>query len=130
MSHFKLTMSLTAILLAGVIGVCMHPYFCKKENLKYRAILFGLLGSLGFPLEFFVKYYLDMPTPYLKDASYLEQLHVPWKISLVGLIVYATRTPERWFPKRFDFFIQSHTFMHLAVTAACYYGIQTNISAY
>ena len=65
MSHFKLTMSVTSILLAGVIGVCMHPFFCRKENLKYRAILFFLLGSLGFPLEFFVKYILNVPTSYI-----------------------------------------------------------------
>jgi len=36
-------------------------------------------------------------------------------INFSGSAVYASRIPERWFPKRFDLLGQSHNWMHILV---------------
>ena len=35
--------------------------------------------------------------------------------ALIGSFLSATRVPERWFPGRFDFLLNSHNLMHILV---------------
>jgi len=37
---------------------------------------------------------------------------------LIGAVMYATATPERFFPKRFDIIGSSHQFFHMLINLA------------
>lgn len=64
-------------------------------------------------------------------SSLIEENGFYWLLSmallyLVGALLYATRTPERFFPGKFDIWFQSHQLFHMCVVIAAfthYYGI-------
>ena len=43
----------------------------------------------------------------------------PWALGgavyIIGAAIYALRIPERWYPRKFDRFGQSHNIFHVAV---------------
>jgi hypothetical protein len=41
--------------------------------------------------------------------------------ALIGSFVSATRVPERWFPGRFDFLLNSHNLMHILVVCGAFH---------
>jgi adiponectin receptor len=48
----------------------------------------------------------------------LNWMRVTVSFNLVGAIVYATRIPERWYPRTYDFLGSSHQILHIVVLVA------------
>lgn len=41
--------------------------------------------------------------------------------ALIGSLISATRVPERWFPGKFDFILNSHNLMHVFVVFGAFH---------
>jgi adiponectin receptor len=49
---------------------------------------------------------------------------------IVGVLIYVSRLPERWFPGRFDLLGNSHNIWHCFVVAAALFHYAGSVNAY
>jgi len=115
---------MVSILGLGAIVVSMWDKFGETRFRPFRATVFVAMGLSGIvpTLHFLITDGMQR----LIDENAFYWLLVMAGLYLVGALLYATRTPERFFPGKFDIWFQSHQLFHLCVVCAAfahYYGI-------
>lgn len=91
----------------------MHPSFRTPAGRKVRFLFYCLLGSTTFISAFHAINLYG-----LSDAAQRMGLRGFMGLGILnfsGAAIYASRIPERWYPKRFDVYGASHQIMHILV---------------
>ncbi|KAF1603870.1 UNVERIFIED_CONTAM: Progestin and adipoQ receptor-like protein 1, partial [Eudyptes robustus] len=116
--------AMICVLGAGAIIVSLWDKFSESRYRPFRAGIFVAMGCSGIiPAIHFV--YTD-GMRVLIDENGFYWLVAMAVLYLFGAFLYATRTPERFFPGKCDLVFQSHQLFHLCVVVAAfthYYGI-------
>jgi len=100
--------------------VTMMPKFDQPKYRPCRGMMFIILGvSAGVPFTYF---YIQKPTDTGKFL--LPEFDIsPWiyggLMYIGGAVLYVTRTPERFFPRKFDLVGSSHQIHHICVLVGC-----------
>jgi len=117
---------ITMIVCFGVaaVFVSLNKKFNDKKYRTLRAVIFSTMGLSGIiPTIHFI--YTDGMLRLLEQNSFYWLLGMAF-LYLFGALLYATRTPERYFPGKCDFIGQSHQLFHVCVVMAAivhYLGI-------
>ncbi|XP_078430794.1 heptahelical transmembrane protein 4-like [Wolffia australiana] len=110
----------TATILAlGLLTVLISliPVFEKPEFRFVRSLVFVIMGLSGWgPIAHKLASYGGEPAA-LVTTMYEFFMNVCYG---VGVVIYATRIPERWRPGKFDLVGHSHQLFHLFVIAGAY----------
>ncbi|KAF7635712.1 hypothetical protein Mgra_00004804 [Meloidogyne graminicola] len=116
--------SMIGVLGLSAIVVSLWDKFNDKRYRPMRAGIFSFMGCSGVvPTLHFA--YTDGMNRLIEDNSFYWLLAMA-VLYLSGVLLYATRTPERFFPGKCDLLFQSHQLFHLCVVCgafAHYYGI-------
>jgi adiponectin receptor len=109
----------------GAIVVSLWDKFSESRYRPLRAGVFVAMASSGIiPTVHFI--YTDGMRTLIDENSFIW-LVVMAGLYLLGAFLYATRTPERFFPGKCDIWFQSHQLFHLCVVVAAFthfYGVQ------
>jgi adiponectin receptor len=109
----------------GAIVVSLWDKFSESRYRPLRAGVFVAMASSGIiPTVHFI--YTDGMRTLIDENSFIW-LVIMAVFYLVGAFLYATRTPERFFPGKCDIWFQSHQLFHLSVVVAAFihfYGVQ------
>jgi adiponectin receptor len=118
-SPFFRSLYITSITVFGVatILVSLLPAFEKPELRWARAGLFACMGLSGL-VPIIHKTILYAGKPEAMVTSCYEMIMGLFYAS--GVVVYATRAPERWMPGKFDLAGHSHQLFHVLVIAGAY----------
>jgi adiponectin receptor len=122
----KLTyIAMVIVLGIGAIIVSLWDKFSESRYRPLRAGVFVSMGCSGIiPTIHFI--YTDGMRRLIDENSFIW-LVVMSILYLVGAALYATRTPERFFPGKCDIWFQSHQLFHMCVVVAAFthfYGVQ------
>ncbi|CAL4921322.1 unnamed protein product [Urochloa decumbens] len=102
---------------AAAVAVSLLPVFERPELRWARAGLFACMGMSGLvPIVHKLLVFGDRPEALLTTAYEMAM----GACYLAGVVVYATRVPERWMPGRFDLVGHSHQLFHTLVVAGAY----------
>ncbi|CAN6296117.1 unnamed protein product [Urochloa humidicola] len=102
---------------AAAVAVSLLPVFERPELRWARAGLFACMGMSGLvPIVHKLIVFGDRPEA-LITTGYEMAMGACY---LAGVVVYATRVPERWMPGRFDLAGHSHQLFHTLVIAGAY----------
>lgn len=116
--------AMIAVMGVAAIIVSLWNKFNDKRYRPLRAGIFSLMGLSGIvPTIHFI--YTDGMRRLIDENSFYWLLAMAM-LYLFGALLYATRTPERFFPGKCDLLFQSHQLFHLCVVCAAfahYYGI-------
>ena len=108
----------------GAIVVSLWDRFSEPRYRPLRAGVFCAMGLSGVvPTAHYV--ITDGVQSLFEDVSF-HWLLLMAALYLLGAFLYATRTPERFFPGKCDIWFQSHQIFHVCVVIAAfvhYYGI-------
>uniref|UniRef100_A0A7E4VCR2 Adiponectin receptor protein n=1 Tax=Panagrellus redivivus TaxID=6233 RepID=A0A7E4VCR2_PANRE len=117
--------AMVTVLGAAAVVVSLWDRFSESRYRPLRAGVFVLMGCSGvIPTFHFV--YTDGVRRLIDENSFYWLLAMAG-LYLFGALLYATRTPERFFPGKCDIWFQSHQLFHLCVVVAAFthfYGIQ------
>ncbi|CAI4228098.1 unnamed protein product [Auanema sp. JU1783] len=115
---------MVCVLGAGAIIVSLWDKFSESRFRPYRAAVFVGMGLSGaIPTAHYI--YTDGVRSLFEDNAFHWLLLMAF-LYLLGALLYATRTPERFFPGKCDIWFQSHQLFHTCVVIAAfvhYYGI-------
>ncbi|KAF3338136.1 heptahelical transmembrane protein 4-like protein [Carex littledalei] len=101
----------------ATVLVSMVPVFQMPSFRHVRAALFSCMGVSGFvPVVHKLIWFHYRPEVV---ASTVFEAFMGMFYGL-GVMIYATRVPERWFPGKFDLVGHSHQLFHLLVIAGAY----------
>lgn len=113
------TLFLSASFLMGLVG-CLLPLYSFFDRLSFRVfrvmILVGMACSGVLPM-FYMVYLHGLE----KTLAFMFPLMKSGLAYLVGLVIYASRLPEKQFPGVFDHWGASHQIWHVAVVAGIYF---------
>ncbi|CEF60745.1 Adiponectin receptor protein [Strongyloides ratti] len=116
--------TMIAILGVAAVVVSLWDKFSEPKFRPYRALVFVLMGMSGvFPAIHFI---MTDGISKMIDENGFYYLIIMAILYLIGAVLYATRTPERFFPGKCDIWFQSHQLFHLCVVCAAfthYYGV-------
>uniref|UniRef100_A0A0D9VQT7 Heptahelical transmembrane protein 4 n=1 Tax=Leersia perrieri TaxID=77586 RepID=A0A0D9VQT7_9ORYZ len=102
---------------AAAVAVSLMPVFEAPELRWARAGLFACMGASGLvPIVHKMLVFGARPEAVLTTGYEM----VMGAFYLAGVVVYATRVPERWMPGRFDLAGHSHQLFHVLVIAGAY----------
>ncbi|KAF7055085.1 hypothetical protein CFC21_062660 [Triticum aestivum] len=102
---------------AAAVAVSLLPVFEAPELRWARAALFVCMGASGLvPIVHKMLVFGARPEAVV-TTGYEVAMGVFY---LAGVLVYATRVPERWMPGRFDLVGHSHQLFHALVIAGAY----------
>jgi len=102
---------------AAAVAVSLLPVFERPELRWARAALFACMGMSGLvPILHKLLVFGDRPEALLTTGYEMAM----GAFYLAGVVVYATRVPERWMPGRFDLAGHSHQLFHVLVIAGAY----------
>lgn len=102
---------------AAAVAVSLMPVFEKPELRWARAGLFACMGMSGLvPIVHKMLVFGARPEAVLTTGYEM----VMGAFYLAGVVVYATRVPERWMPGKFDLAGHSHQLFHVLVIAGAY----------
>lgn len=102
---------------AAAVAVSLLPVFEAPELRWARAGLFACMGMSGLvPILHKMLVFGARPEA-LITTGYEMAMGACY---LAGVVVYATRVPERWMPGRFDIAGHSHQLFHVLVIAGAY----------
>uniref|UniRef100_A0A0E0GI35 Haemolysin-III related family protein n=1 Tax=Oryza nivara TaxID=4536 RepID=A0A0E0GI35_ORYNI len=102
---------------AAAVAVSLMPVFEKPELRWARAGLFACMGMSGLvPIVHKMLVFGARPEAVLTTGYEM----VMGAFYLAGVVVYATRVPERWMPGKFDLAGHSHQLFHVLVIAGVY----------
>jgi adiponectin receptor len=105
-----------ALLTATAVGCGVFTLRPKFRRPTYRLVRFLMYAGLGASLFVPIVHGLfKFGWDELDDKMGLESFFGLGLINFSGSAVYASRVPERWFPRRFDLLGQSHNWMHVLV---------------
>jgi adiponectin receptor len=101
----------------AAVVVSLLPVFELPELRWARAGLFACMGMSGLvPIVHKMLVFGDRPEAVV-TTGYEMAMGAAY---LAGVVVYATRVPERWMPGRFDLAGHSHQLFHALVVAGAY----------
>ncbi|KAM3725487.1 Progestin and adipoQ receptor-like protein [Dirofilaria immitis] len=116
--------AMVCVLGVGAIIVSLWDKFSESRYRPIRAGVFLAMGCSGVvPTVHFM--ITDGIRTLFKDAAF-HWLLLMAALYILGTLLYATRTPERFFPGKCDILFQSHQLFHVCVVIAAfvhYYGI-------
>ncbi|KAL6645042.1 hypothetical protein ACP70R_016650 [Stipagrostis hirtigluma subsp. patula] len=102
---------------AAAVVVSLLPVFEAPELRWARAGLFACMGMSGLvPIVHKMLVFGGRPEAVLTTGYEMAM----GAFYLAGVVVYATRVPERWMPGRFDLAGHSHQLFHVLVIAGAY----------
>ncbi|TVU48051.1 hypothetical protein EJB05_07673 [Eragrostis curvula] len=102
---------------AAAVVVSMLPVFEAPQLRWARAALFACMGASGLvPIVHKMLVFGNRPEAVLTTGYEMAM----GAFYLAGVVVYATRVPERWMPGRFDLAGHSHQLFHTLVIAGAY----------
>ncbi|KAK0398632.1 hypothetical protein QR680_002683 [Steinernema hermaphroditum] len=115
---------MVCVLGVAAVIVSLWDKFSESKYRPLRALVFVCMGGSGVipALHFMWKEGSER----LFDQGGFHWLLAMAGLYLLGALLYATRTPERFFPGKFDIWFQSHQLFHICVVCAAlvhYYGI-------
>ncbi|CAJ0580469.1 unnamed protein product, partial [Mesorhabditis spiculigera] len=116
--------AMVCILGAAAITVSMWDKFSESRFRPLRAGVFVAMGCSGVVPT--VHYIITDGVHSLFNENSFHWLLLMAALYLIGAGLYATRTPERFFPGKCDIWFQSHQLFHTCVVIAAfvhYYGI-------
>uniref|UniRef100_A0A8R1XV30 Uncharacterized protein n=1 Tax=Onchocerca volvulus TaxID=6282 RepID=A0A8R1XV30_ONCVO len=109
------------------LGAVVVSLWDKFSESRYRPLRAGVFLSLGFsgvvPTVHFI---ITDGVRTLFEVAGFHWLLLMAALYILGTLLYATRTPERFFPGKCDILFQSHQLFHVCVVIAAfvhYYGI-------
>ncbi|VDK48253.1 unnamed protein product [Anisakis simplex] len=116
--------AMVSVLGSGGVVVSLWDKFSESRFRPLRAGVFVAMGLSGVipTIHFMIT---DGLKPLFAEAAF-HWLLLMATLYIVGAVLYATRTPERFFPGKCDIWFQSHQLFHVCVVAAAfvhYYGI-------
>uniref|UniRef100_A0A1I7YS86 Insulin-degrading enzyme n=1 Tax=Steinernema glaseri TaxID=37863 RepID=A0A1I7YS86_9BILA len=101
----------------GVVAIIVSSWdkFSESQYRPLRALVFVAMGGSGVipALHFAWKEGADL---FVQGG--FHWLLIMALLYLLGALLYATRTPERFFPGKFDIWFQSHQLFHICVVCA------------
>lgn len=125
--------SLSFIFCFTVFIVSLFDKMHTIEFIKWKSLMYGGLGLSNIIPYIHIVYYAAISSPeneYLPfDASYFWLL-VMACLYLGGLTIYTLRIPERFFPKTFDIWLNSHTIWHICVFLAALVHLKAIVIVY
>jgi adiponectin receptor len=113
--------TLSFIFCFSVFIVSLGDKIHTIEYLKWKAFMYGGLGITNFfpYIHIFILGYKSSPEndylPFNESALWILLMGL---LYLGGLVIYTLRIPERFFPKTFDIWLNSHTIWHICVFLA------------
>ncbi|KAK6111526.1 hemolysin-III related family protein [Brugia pahangi] len=109
---------LTMISVLGIAAVIVSLWdkFAQPHYRPLRAVIFIAMGlsSVVPALDILINDGIS----YLLNEASLFWFILMGILYIAGAVLYATRTPEKCFPGRFDLWLQSHQLFHMFVVAA------------
>ncbi|VDK86637.1 unnamed protein product [Litomosoides sigmodontis] len=109
---------LTMISVLGIAAIIVSLWdkFAQPHYRPLRAVIFIAMGlsSVVPALDILITDGIS----YLLNEASLLWLILMGILYITGAVLYATRTPEKCFPGRFDLWLQSHQLFHMFVVAA------------
>lgn len=101
-----------------VFSFAITDWINKEENLKWKALIFGSFALSGaVPMTHIVA--LSFQASQENDHMPADKCFLYFLLMacmyLGGLAIYASRVPERFYPKVFDIWFNSHTIWHVIV---------------
>ena len=105
----------------AVFFVSLTRFINKPANLKYRSLMFASLGlsnAIPFTHLVILSLHASPQNDYLPPSQSFVLIALMGAIYLGGLAIYVNRIPERFFPKTFDIWLNSHTIWHICVFLA------------
>uniref|UniRef100_A0AC35U554 Adiponectin receptor protein n=1 Tax=Rhabditophanes sp. KR3021 TaxID=114890 RepID=A0AC35U554_9BILA len=108
------------VVILGIFAVVVSLWdkFSESNYRPVRAVVFVTMGLSGiFPASHFI---LTDGYNKMVDENGFYWLMAMAALYLVGAILYATRTPERFFPGKCDYWFQSHQLFHTCVVIAAF----------
>ena len=112
--HFRIIYSLlsTTLTILSIIFT-LKPAFRTPAYRRVRFNLYTVLGLSTFlPI---VHGYLLYPLSTLQNRMGISNFFGLGILNFTGAAIYALRVPERWFPRTFDIWGNSHQIMHVLV---------------
>ncbi|OLY77682.1 Adiponectin receptor protein [Smittium mucronatum] len=120
------TLYISMMVLFGIItGVfVMTPKFSEPEWISVRASTFLCMAMSGIiPL---IHSTISFGLNHTIKSLQLQYLGPMALFYFIGVLIYGSRIPERWFPGKFDIFFHSHQIFHFFVVFAAafhYFGV-------
>ena len=110
----------------GVFIASMFEKFHLAEFTYIKGLMFGVLGvgnGVALIHPFFLTFYANEENDYMEDRWFFVATLLMGGTYLFGLAFYIKKIPERFFPKTFDIWFNSHTIFHICVfiAAAIFY---------
>ena len=99
-------------------GFSITDWINRVETLKWKSLMFASLGlSSIIPMThlLILAMYANPENDYMPATRCFLYLVLMGAMYLGGLAIYATRVPERFYPKVFDIWLNSHTIWHVIV---------------
>ena len=94
----------------------LHPKFRTPAIRPYRAVMYA---GLGLSAVVFIIHGLVLHGWQVQRMRMgLDWMMAMGALNLTGAVAYAVRVPEKWYPKRFDIFGNSHQILHVMVILA------------
>ena len=117
----------------AVFAISMGNRINSADNVRLKGLMFGSLGvSNVVPLIHVV--FLSFQSEYNNDNIPLNKvflgLILMGALYLTGLTFYVFKIPERYYPKTFDIWLNSHTIWHIFVFAATCAHLYSVIALY
>ncbi|CAD6195116.1 unnamed protein product [Caenorhabditis auriculariae] len=116
--------AMVSVLGVGAIVVSLWDKFSEPRYRPFRAGVFVGMGASGIVPT--IHYIITDGVRSLFEDNSFHWLLLMAFLYLLGAMLYATRTPERFFPGKCDIWFQSHQLFHTCVVIAAfvhYYGI-------
>lgn len=99
-----------------VFFISLGSYIHKQENVTKKAFLYGGLGlSNVFPLFHMVALFVFKSKGDLPVNSSIFWVMLSGVVYLLGLAIYSSKFPEKYYPKKFDIWLNSHVIWHCFV---------------
>ncbi|KAK8933217.1 hypothetical protein KSP39_PZI015273 [Platanthera zijinensis] len=118
-SPFYRNLYLSSITVFGLaaVTVSLVPVFDSPRFRPVRAVLFACMAASGIvPIAHKMMVFGNRPEAVL-TTGYEAVMGLLYGM---GVVVYAARVPERWFPGKFDLAGHSHQLFHVLVVAGAY----------
>lgn len=105
-----------------------RPEYTKIKSVMYASL--GLSNVVPFLHMCVLSWYASPHNPYIPFNISFFLLFIMALIYLVGLAIYTYNIPERFYPKKFDIWMNSHTIWHCLVFAAAFVHYQNLLIVY
>ncbi|PKA59903.1 hypothetical protein AXF42_Ash015961 [Apostasia shenzhenica] len=113
----QLYLSSITVFGSAAVAVSLVPVFDTPQFRPFRAVLFACMGASGVvPIGHKMMAFGHRPEAVLTTGYEAVML----TFYGIGVMVYATRVPERWLPGKFDLAGHSHQLFHVLVVAGAY----------